>query len=109
MKKVISWILFILTIMIFLFDIYFMIDCGMEVKQNLAELKARGGGGMEYMAAGEGILALGVVFISFVGLIFSILSSTIAQSRVIRIISVTISVLLFFMPFFGFCFMVYLP
>ena len=76
MKKVISWILFILTIMIFLFDIYFMIDCGMEVKQNLAELKARGGGGMEYMAAGEGILALGVVFISFVGLIFSILSST---------------------------------
>lgn len=103
MKKVISWILFILTVIIFVFDMYITIAGTIDVKNKIEMLVEMGRGGMEYMAVGADILLVGVVLISVVGSILAIVCWKTAQNRVIRIISVTLY-LLFVLPiFFFFC------
>ena len=87
MKKIISRILFILTIVIFMFGIYVAVFGATDVISKWEEIEATGYGGMEYMAVGTDILAVGVVMISVIGAIMAIISAKIAQSRALRIIS----------------------
>ena len=102
MKKVISWVLFILTIAIFLFDIYFTVAGAIDVKLHFEEIVAEGGSGVDFWGVGVEILAMGIVLLTFVGLIFAAFSVKFAQKRVIKIISVAISFLFLFVPFFSY-------
>lgn len=104
MKKVISWILFILTVLIFLFDIYFTIVGAIDVKNEMDRLATSGASGVDYLGLGIEILVMGFVLISVVGLILSIVSSKIAQNRVIRMISFALFLLFMLMIYFCFCF-----
>ena len=102
MKKVISWVLFILTIAIFLFDIYFAVAGAIDVKLHFEEIVAEGGSGVDFWGVGVEILAMGIVLLTFVGLVFAAFSVKVAQKRVIKIISVAISFLFLFVPFFSY-------
>ena len=103
MKKIISWILFILTLVIFIFDVYAAIFGAIDVKKQMDELIARGASGHEYLGVGDDILVLGIIFISVVGLIFSIVSLAVAQNRVIRNISFVLILLFLLMIFTPLC------
>ena len=108
MKKVISWVLFILTVAIFLFDIYFAITGTIEVDLQLDRIKEMGGSGVDFLGVGVEILALGIALLTFVGLIFSILSAMLAQKRVIKIISFVLIFLFVFVPFFSYGFYLFI-
>lgn len=99
MKKLISYILFALTVILVILDFYYAIAGAIDVNNTFAELEARGAGGHEYLGVGLDVLVIGVIFISVVGFGISLVSWRIAQNRVIGIIS---SVLcpLFFLPIF---------
>ena len=108
MKKVISWVLFILTVAIFLFDIYFAITGTIEVDLQLDRIKEMGGSGVDFLGVGVEILAMGIALLTFVGLIFSILSAMLAQKRVIKIISFVLIFLCVFVPFFSYGFYLFI-
>lgn len=104
MKKVISWVLFILTVAIFLLDIYFAVMGTIEVKNQYERLEETGDGGMAYMATGAGILVVGVVLVSVIGAILSTISARIAQNRAMRMISFALILLFILVPFFSYGF-----
>ena len=89
MKKVISYFFFVLMIAVFVFELYFSIAGAMDMNHQMAELVAREASGHEYLGIGMGVLVFGfgIVLISIVGLVISIISRKIAQNRVIRIVS----------------------
>ncbi len=99
MKKVISYFFFVLMIAVFIFELYFSIAGAIDVNNEIAELVARGASGHEYLGVGADVLVLGVIFLSVVGFVISLISWKIAQNQVIRIVS---SVLcpLFLLPIF---------
>ena len=106
MKKAISLGIFLLTVIIFTFGLFFAVDCSVEVKNNMDKIVASGAGGMERMFAGQDILFIGVFLISAVGLAFSSVSVKIAKYRLIKNISVAMIFLFvlmllssFFLPF----------
>ena len=99
MKKVISWILFIITLVIFVYDIYFAIAGTIEVKAQYARLAASGASGVDYWGVGEDILIMGIILFSFIGLIFSLVSVKLAQYRAVRITSAVVSCMFGFMIF----------
>lgn len=106
MKKAISLGIFLLTVIIFIFGLFFAVDCSVEVKNNMDKIVASGAGGMERMFAGQDILFIGVFLISAVGLAFSSVSVKIAKYRLIKNISVAMIFLFvlmllssFFLPF----------
>lgn len=96
-KKVFSWIFFILANTIFVYDMYFGIAGAIEVNHQFAELTARGASGHEFFGVGLDFLVIGVIFISIVGGIISLISWKIAQYKFIRITSV-VMYLLFLLP-----------
>lgn len=88
MKKVFSWIFFVLTIFVFAFDLYFAISGIIDVQKNLDKLAATpGASGVDYLGVGADVLVFGVIAISIIGFIFSIISCKISQNRVMSIIS----------------------
>ena len=88
MKKVFSWIFFVLTIFVFAFDLYFAISGTIDVQKNLDKLAATpGASGVDYLGVGADVLVFGVIAISIFGFIFSIISCKISQNRVISIMS----------------------
>ena len=88
MKKVFSWIFFVLTIFVFTFDLYFAISGTIDVQKNLDKLAATpGASGVDYLGVGADVLVFGVIAISIIGFIFSIISCKISQNRVMSIIS----------------------
>ena len=87
MKKFFSLVFFILTIAVFIFELYISIAGAIDVNNQLVELAARGAGGHELLGVGLDILVFGLVFISVVGFVISYISWRIAQNRVIRIVS----------------------
>lgn len=93
MKKVISWILFILTISTLAFDVYFAVAGSIDVKNELDRLAATGTGGIDLWGVGIDILIMGIILISAIGLILSVVSAIRAQSRIIRITSYTLFLL----------------
>ena len=93
MRRIISWILVILIVLIFAYDIYFVIAGTIEVKNQLDRLEASNASGHEYLGVPIDIVVIGTFLISVVGLIFSIISSKIAQNTVIRKLSFTLSCL----------------
>ena len=108
MKKVISWVLFILTVAIFLFDIYFAITGTIEVDLQLDRIKEMGGSGVDFLGGGVEILAMGIALLTFVGLIFSALSVKFAQNRVMKIISLVLVLLFIFVPSFSYVFYLFI-
>ena len=97
-KKFFSIFFFVLMILIFIFDLYGGITGAIEANNKFAEIRARGGGGMEFLAVGADLVVFGVIFISLVGYIISIISCVLAQYRVIRAVSVLMC-LLYPLPF----------
>lgn len=104
MKKVISWVLFILAIAIFVFDIYFAVAGTIEVHLQFDKIKEMDGSGVDFFGVGVEILAMGIALLTFVGLIFSVLSAILAQKRVIKIISFVLILLFLFVPSFSYAF-----
>ncbi len=88
MKKVFSWIFFVLTIFVFAFDLYFAISGVIDVHRSLDKLAATpSASGVDYLGVGADILVLGVIVISIFGFVFSIISCKISRNRVMSIIS----------------------
>lgn len=87
MKKVFSLVFFVLTVAVFIFELYSAIAGAIDVNNQLAELAARGAGGHEILGVGADILVFGLIFLSTVGFIFSVISFIIAQYRAVRIAS----------------------
>ena len=87
MKKFFSLAFFILVIAVFLFELYFSIAGAVDVNKQFAELAAREASGHELLGVGLDILVFGIILISFVGFVLSIISWIIAQHRAVRIIS----------------------
>ncbi len=98
MKKVLSWIFFVLMVAVFLFDIVFAVDGVIDVQKELDRLAATPGvSGVDYLGVGMDILLLGIAMISVIGLILAIVSYKLAQNRVMRIAS-GITAFLFLLP-----------
>lgn len=108
MKKVISRILFILAIAIFLFDIYFAVAGTTEVDLQFDKIEEMGGSGVDFLGVGVEILVMGIALLTFEGLIFSVLSAILAQKRVIKIISLVLILLFFFVPSFSYVFYLFI-
>ena len=104
MKKVISWILFVLAIAIFVFDIYFAVAGTIEVHLQFDKIEEMGGSGVDFLGVGVEILVMGIALLTFGGLIFSAFSVKFAQRRVIKIISFVLILLFLFVPSFSYDF-----
>ena len=104
MKKLFSWILFILTVIVFIFDIYVTVAGTIDVKNQMDRLAATGASGVDYWGVGADILVMFIILITVVGLILAIVSSKFAQSRVIEILSIIIFLL--FIPVTLLCFFI---
>ena len=103
MKKVISYFLFVLIIALFVYELYFSIVGSIDVNNQFAELAAREASGHEYLGVGVDILCFGLIFISFVGFILSLISRKIAQNRFVRISSAAMCLLFFLPPCVSYC------
>ena len=104
MKKRFSWMLFILTVIVFIFDIYVTVTGTIDVKNQMDRLAAKGASGVDYWGVGADILIMFIILITVVGLILAIVSSKFAQSRVIEILSIIIFLL--FIPVTLLCFFI---
>jgi hypothetical protein len=100
MKKVFSWMFFILTLAVFVFDTYVAISGAIDVNRQLAELAAREASGHELLGVGLDILVFGVVLVSAVGVSISLISWKIAWCKAIRVIS-AVMCSLFLFPIFA--------
>lgn len=87
MKKLFSILFFILTLALFILDMYIGISGAIDVNRQLAELAARKASGHELLGVGLDILVFGIILISIAGFVLSIISWKIAQYRAVRIIS----------------------
>ena len=83
-SKTFSIAFFVLTIAIFVFNTYFGIVGAIEVKDQLAELEARGASGHEYLGVGEDALVLLLGLFSIIGGVFAMLSALIARHRSVK-------------------------
>ncbi len=93
MKKVVSWTLFILAVLVFVLDVYGAVAGVIDVQKQYAELEARGASGHEYLGVGAEVIVIGVLLCSIVGLIISAISSKIAQNRIIKTVSLALVIL----------------
>lgn len=87
MKRFFSLAFFVLTITVFIFELYFSIDGAIVINNQLAELAAREASGHELLGVGLDFLVFGLVFISAVGFVISVVSWKIAQYRTIKTVS----------------------
>ena len=71
MRRIVSWILVILIVLIFAYDIYFVIAGTIEVKNQLDRLEASNASGHEYLGVPIDIVV--IVTIIFVNLIIGLL------------------------------------
>ena len=71
---------------------------------NLIKLKRWAAAVLIFFGVGVEILAMGIALLTFVGLIFSVLSAILAQKRVIKIISFVLILLFLFVPSFSYAF-----
>ena len=99
MRKIFSWIFFILSLAVFAFNMYLGISGAIVVNNQLTELAEREASGHELLGVGLDILVLGVVFVSIVGSAISLISWKIAQYKTTRIISALMCPL-FLLPIF---------
>ena len=96
--------LFIITVIVFIFDIYVTVTGTIDVKNQMDRLAATGASGVDYWGVGADILIMFIILITVVGLILAIVSSKFAQSRVIEILSIIIFLL--FIPVTLLCFFI---
>ncbi|MBE6577556.1 MAG: hypothetical protein E7653_05415 [Ruminococcaceae bacterium] len=89
MKKIFSIIVFVLSILILLFNIFSIVFGGLDIKRECEELAAHGASGVDYLGvhAEMGILVIGSALISVVGVILSLVAMKLTQIRLISIVS----------------------
>ena len=61
MRRIISWVLVMLIVLIFVYDIYFVIAGTIEVKNQLDRLAASNASGHEYLGVPLDIVVIGTV------------------------------------------------
>lgn len=101
MKKVVSWLLFILTILIFSYDIYGTVSGAIDIKNQFAVIEASGGSGVDYWGVGADIFIFLIAFITIIGMGFAVASWLLAENRVVRKIS--LAILILFVPVIVIC------
>lgn len=106
MRKVISWILLVLTVAVFVFGIYFTVACSIACKQISAELAAKELGGIEVFRIPYNALVIGVIFTFAVGGILTILTWNIGRKRIMKLIPFALFVLFLAVTFGCFCYMI---
>ena len=74
MKKMVSVLFFIVTLVIFAADMYFGIAGSIDVKLQFAELAAKGASGHELWGVGLDVLVFGVVLLSIIGGVTALIS-----------------------------------
>ena len=84
-------------IAVFIFELYFSIAGAIDVNAQLAELEASGESGHALLGVGTDILVFGVVLLSVLGLIISLVSCKMAQNRVVKMVP-TVTCPLFLLP-----------
>lgn len=89
MKKVISVILFVLSIIASLFDIFVCVYGFIDISNELAKIPAHASGS-EYLgvAIGVGVYAIGIFVISLFGLIISGVNAAITEKKAFKYISI---------------------
>ncbi len=92
MRRLVSWIFFILTVIILALDICAAIDGAIDVRDQLDALAERSAGGHELLGVGLDVLIIGILLISLVGLIISIISAKIGHCCFIKTISYAIMI-----------------
>ncbi len=89
MKKILSIIFFVLTILILIFNICFIVFGGLDIKRESEALAAQGASGVDYLGAHAAMafLIIGSALISFVGAILSFIAMKLTQIHAIGIVS----------------------
>lgn len=94
MKKKIAVILFVLTCIVFAFDLFCLIYGIVDINNTLDRLKAEGASGIDYWGLGWG-MGISLVAVSVVGLILTLITKKIAEINVLKsILSVLTAVFL---------------
>jgi hypothetical protein len=106
MKRIVSWILLVLTVSILVFNAYLAIAGGIDVHNKFEELTERGIGGMERMATGADILAVGVVVLSVVGAILAAITAKLAKGCAMKSVSFVMILCFFLLPPICACLMI---
>lgn len=91
MKKVVSVILFVLSIIAALFDVFVCVYGIIDISDELARIPAHASGS-EYLgvAIGVGIYAFGIFVISLFGLIISGINAAITEKKAFKYISIAL-------------------
>ena len=90
MKKMVSVLCFIVTLVIFAADMYFGIAVSIDVKLQFAELAANGASGHELFGVGLDVLVFGVVLLSIIGGVTALISRKLAHCKVVKAASAII-------------------
>ena len=90
MKKMVSVLCFIVTLVIFAADMYFGIAGSIDVKLQFAELAAKGASGHELWGVGLDVLVFGVVLLSIIGGVTALISRKLAHCKVVKAASAII-------------------
>ena len=106
MKKVIAWILLVLTVAVFVYGICFTIALSIECKRISAELVEERVGGIEVFRIPYDALAIGVIFTFVVGGILTILTWNIGKTHIMKLIPITLFTLFLAVTFGCFCYII---
>ena len=106
MRKIISWILLVLTVAVLAFGIYFTVACSIACVRISAELAAKELGGIELFRIPYDSLALGVIFTFVGGGILTILTWNIGKTRIMKIIPTSLFCLFLAVTFGCFCYII---
>ena len=98
MRKIFSWVFMIASAIVFVYDIVWVIDGSMQVRQNLDRIAAGYGSGVDYLGSGLDIYVFGTMLITLLGLIFSIVSIALSPNRMMKIISIVLACLFVMVP-----------
>jgi uncharacterized membrane protein len=90
MKKMVSVLSFIVTLVIFAADMYFGIAGSIDVKLQFADLAAKGASGHELWGVGLDVLVFSVVLLSIIGSATALISRKLAHCKVIKAASAII-------------------
>jgi len=102
MKEIISWICFVLTVLVFILDIYFMVAGIIDIQREKAALaNTPGVSGSDYLGVivGQGFVLVVVVLTSVVGAIFALIAGLCTPHGAIVLISYILLFLFFIMIF----------
>ena len=104
MRKVIFWILFILTIAFFVFDACFAFWGIVEVDREEDRIEEMGGSGVDHLGTGADVFIMIIAQLSNESVIFSGISAILTKKRLLKITSLVLCFLFVSVPFFSYVF-----